>query len=123
MNAPDAVAPRDPFRRDSQGPLRDAERPLLGLAVCEPVLKVELTDQTGGIPWGATAPSDSSGVVTLGQPSTGDCHAQRSRPQPVNMVTPPGKPQTVTGVADALAPASKPPPPPTFGPVRALGGP
>ena len=102
MNAPDAVAPRDPFRREGQGPLRDPERPLLDLAVCEPVLKVGLTDRTGGIPRGTTAPSDSNGVVTFGRPSTGDSHAQGSRPQPVNIPMPPGRLHTVTVVACAL---------------------
>ena len=129
MNAPDAVAPRDPFRREGQGPLQDPERPLLGLVVREPFLKVELTDRTGGIPRGTTAPSDSNGVVTLGWPSTGDSHAQGSRPQPVNIAMPPGRFQTVTVVACAPEFASmlqrpcQPPPPPTFGPVRAWGGP
>ena len=98
MNASAAVAPRDPFGREGQGPLRDPERPLLG--------KVELTDRTGGIPRGTTTPSDSNGVVTFGRPSTGDNYAEGSRAQPVNIPMPPGRLQTATVVACAPAFAS-----------------
>ena len=113
MNAPHAVTPRDPFRREGQGPLQDPERPLLGLVVRELVLKVELTERTGGIPRGTTTPSDPNGVVTFGRPSTGDSYSQGSRPQPVNIPMPPGRLQTVTVVAGAPAFASmlqRPPP-------------
>ena len=57
------------------------------------------------MPRPAAAPPNSNRIP----PITGDCDASDGRPHQANISTPPGKLQTVTGVADALAPASSPP--------------
>ena len=116
MHAPDAVAPRDTFQREGQGRLQDPEHrlPLLLYVAAYAVLK---TQRTGSIPQLTAAPPDSSRT----QPVTGDCEAPGGQPRQANISTTPGSLDTVTGVADALA--SSPPPPPTFGPGRAWGGP
>ena len=116
MNAPDAVAPRDPLQREGQGRLEDPERPLLLRVARDAVLKVERTDRTGSILWGIVVPPDSNGTVTFAVPVTENCDAQGSRPHPGNIPTPPGKLHTVTGVVGAPAFASMLPPPPDFWP-------
>ena len=116
-NAPDAEPPRATFQREGQGQLQDPEHRLPSHVTGYAVLK---TQRTGSIPRLTPQPPDSSGVVTPGQPITGDYGAEGGQPHQANISTPPAKPGTVTGVADALASASRPP---TSGPVRALGGP
>ena len=117
MNAPDAVAPIDPFRREGQGGLPDPEHRLPSRVTGYAVLD---TQRAGDIPRPSAAPPGSSGVVTLGQPVTGKRDAAGGQLHPANISAPPGKLQTATEVAVAPASASSPP---TFGPVRAWGGP
>ena len=116
MKAPDAVPPQDTFLREGQGRLLDPEHRLPLHVTGYDVLKAGPTGRTGSIPRPAAEPPDSS----RSQPITGDYDASGGQPHQANTSTPPGKPHPVTGVGDALASASSPP---TFGPVRALGGP
>ena len=102
MNAPDAMPPRAAFHWEGQGRLQDPEHRLLLRTAGYAVLK---TQRTASIPLLIEAPPDSNRT----RPVTGDCDATGEQPHQANISTPPGKPQTVTGVADALAPASSPP--------------